>query len=341
MIKTLTEKTTGKIQSIEIIRALSCLLVVFSHTAFGSGLGAVAINFFFIISGYVIMLSTENENKPYWKKRLAKILPLYYAMTLFTSFLILVMPELFKSYEFSPVYLIKTLLFIPYEHSGIEQPIMGLGWTLNYEMFFYLIFWISKKINHKNRGYIAFAVCAALSAAGLVLRNVRLLPFTYWCNSYLLTFGYGILLYQITRKRKRKTADESYVKTLMLYVIFALSVVLMTYIRKLLTEKGLNVLEGAVSGAVCFLVLAAAILTDSQIKKSSLLLYAAGISYPLYLMHIYPIRAVDVIAQKLGLSSALASAVGVLASIICCLIYDRVMKKIKEYIPSVLKKQQI
>lgn len=341
MIKTITEKTTGKIQSIEIIRALSCLLVVFSHTAFGSGLGAVAINFFFIISGYVIMLSTENENKPYWKKRLAKILPMYYAMTLFTSFLILVMPRLFNSYEFSPVYLIKTLLFIPYEHSGIEQPIMGLGWTLNYEMFFYLIFWISKKINHKNRGYIAFAMCAALSVAGVFLRNVKLLPFTYWCNSYMLTFGYGILLYQITRKRERKDPDESYVKTVMFYVIFALSVVLMTYIRKLLTENGLNVLEGAVSGAVCFLVLAAAVLTDSQIKKSSLLLYVAGISYPLYLMHMYPVRAVDVTAQKLGISSIFASAVGVFASIICCVIYDRAIKKIKEYIPSVLKKQQI
>lgn len=327
-----TEKRTAKIESIELIRAISCLLVVFSHTAFGAGIGAVAVNFFFIISGYVIMLSTEKENRPFWKKRLLKILPLYYVMTLFTSVLVLVLPSLFNSYEVTPVYLIKTLLFIPYEHSGIEQPILGLGWTLNFEMLFYLIFWISKKLSHKNRGYITLAVCVVLSTLGVCLKGIKLLPFTYWCNSYLLEFGFGIIAFEIMKKTHKPTAKKSYVSTMLFYLAVAVSLVLMTYIREYLTSKGFGVLEGAVCGLICLFVLLIAISLDTQIYKLKLLIFIARVSYPLYLIHIYPVRAVDVLANKLGFNNIAVAIFGVVIATICAFVYDKIIKTMKKTI---------
>ena len=50
----------------------------------------------------------------------------------------------FAETQATEISLIKSLCFIPFDvGAGVIQPLVRVGWTLNCEMFFYLIFWIS------------------------------------------------------------------------------------------------------------------------------------------------------------------------------------------------------
>ena len=87
----------------------------------------------------ILYSSKKSKTKPvvFLIKRFFRVAPLYY---FFTILAIIIFISL-NVYTETISHLIKSFLFIPSENSkGIIAPIYGLGWTLNYEFYFYLIF---------------------------------------------------------------------------------------------------------------------------------------------------------------------------------------------------------
>ena len=129
--------------SIQALRGLAALFVVFQHVRF-LNFGAFGVDIFFCISGFMIMFTTEKSTKYFFRKRLVRILPLYYLMTLGTYLSLLLFPSMFQQTRHDFSYLVKSLLFIPFDiGSGAIQPLVRIGWTINCEMLFYLLFFIS------------------------------------------------------------------------------------------------------------------------------------------------------------------------------------------------------
>ena len=81
--------------SIQALRGLAALFVVFQHVRF-LNFGAFGVDIFFCISGFMIMFTTEKSTKYFFRKRLVRILPLYYLMTLGTYLLLLLFPSMSK-----------------------------------------------------------------------------------------------------------------------------------------------------------------------------------------------------------------------------------------------------
>lgn len=126
--------------SIQALRGLAALFVVFQHVRF-LNFGAFGVDIFFCISGFMIMFTTEKSTKYFFRKRLVRILPLYYLMTLGTYLSLLLFPSMFQQTRHDFSYLVKSLLFIPFDiGSGAIQPLVRIGWTINCEMLFYLLF---------------------------------------------------------------------------------------------------------------------------------------------------------------------------------------------------------
>ncbi len=106
--------------------------------------GTSGVDLFFVISGFV-MVHTTRLNPPtptqFMKNRLARIVPIYWLLTL-TLFLVAAFePSWVQSTVANPLQLLDSLCFIPFKKSnGFVQPLLFLGWSLNYEMFFYLLF---------------------------------------------------------------------------------------------------------------------------------------------------------------------------------------------------------
>jgi exopolysaccharide production protein ExoZ len=96
--------------------------------------------------------------------------PLYWLITLAVFAIALAAPSLLSSTEPRLDFLAKSLAFIPYvKANGAVEPILFLGWTLNYEMFFYLFLGIG--LTWKGRGLAAVALFfVALVILGAILR---------------------------------------------------------------------------------------------------------------------------------------------------------------------------
>ena len=139
--------------SIQALRGIASLLVILVHIRFlNRNAFAVGVDIFFCISGFMIMFSTHTGPKYFLRKRLFRILPLYYLMTIGTFFLLVLFPGMFQESRANPVFLLKSLLFIPFDPGGgLIQPLMRVGWTINYEILFYIIFFLAMKISQAQR----------------------------------------------------------------------------------------------------------------------------------------------------------------------------------------------
>src|ERR1041385_2180302 len=110
--------------------------------------GAPGLDLFFVISGFVMVYSSErlfgraDAPRIFMLRRIARIVPLYWAMTLVVLAYFLLAhgrDMLFALYP--PGNILASFLFYPYPRGdGALVPLHALGWTLNYEMFFYVVF---------------------------------------------------------------------------------------------------------------------------------------------------------------------------------------------------------
>ncbi|EQB7286705.1 acyltransferase family protein [Morganella morganii] len=170
----------NKIESIQALRGIAAMMVVLGHmNVYLNGAyaqdnlgdllffnGAIGVDIFFIISGFIIVLATEkketSQTMKFIIKRVFRIYPTYliclFVFCFFASGLF------FISERDIPLWLnasniISSLAFMPLNPSE-AAPFYGYSlvitaWTLSYEMYFYLIFAISMMISHKYRGVIS------------------------------------------------------------------------------------------------------------------------------------------------------------------------------------------
>ncbi|MDE2578775.1 MAG: acyltransferase [Hyphomicrobiales bacterium] len=221
-----------KLHYIQALRGLAATLVLFDHiltTLIKYGdipasyaplfarLGGVGVSIFFVISGFIMMhMEGEGGHAPqaartFLLKRIIRIAPVYWLATAL-SFVLLV---LVKKPE-PPIYLAKSLLFIPY-FSSVEQamyPVVAQGWTLNYEMVFYLAF-AAAMMAPGRLGFLAltalFGALAALGATGIFgpTGNVGATVMGFYADPIILLFpiGMGVALAQ---RRWPRLFENSY-----------------------------------------------------------------------------------------------------------------------------------
>ena len=183
------------IDGIQILRGLAAFLVIVRHgtkeiDGFNFEVGQFGVDLFFVISGFVIYLTSRNVDwRTFAKKRLIRIVPLYWLVSSFAlvGAVLLAkgtMNEVF--YEF-----VLSLLFIPH---GDLFPILYVGWTLNYEMWFYLIFGALIFFN-ANLLKGASTTIFALAMLGLILLSFNdwvVTPFTVPLLPITLEFLAGV-----------------------------------------------------------------------------------------------------------------------------------------------------
>ncbi len=141
--------------SLQYLRAIAALMVVVHHARNSHSwlfnplenyyAFALGVDIFFVISGFVMYLAARNEQpSEFLRKRIIRVVPLYWLAT----FALLVLNTRLNFSGISTdevIHILKSLFFIPhYSFSRTNDifPYLVPGWTLNYEMFFYLIFCI-------------------------------------------------------------------------------------------------------------------------------------------------------------------------------------------------------
>lgn len=187
-------KTT--IYSVQLLRFIAAVLVVISHirgdyrlTPFGD----FGVDIFFVISGFIIYHVTRRSTDHFFTRRLIRIVPLYWLGTLLLATVALFAPGMLRDVQLEGPRLIASLFFVPYwtaEHSF--HPILLLGWTLNYEILFYFVFFIAMRISHRHR----FFACSGILVA-LALSHSVAIPGSahfFWSGPYIIEFIYGMAI---------------------------------------------------------------------------------------------------------------------------------------------------
>jgi peptidoglycan/LPS O-acetylase OafA/YrhL len=207
--------TRGKprLDSLQILRALAALLVVHFHSivlaenlgtpprqaAFFSleNFGAVGVDVFFVLSGFVVSLSAARAHGAgdFLLRRAIRLMPLYVLLTLAS-----VATRLIRGVRVDPSYVAQSLLFLP-TFTGTALPVIWVGWTLAFEVFFYVVVGALLSLPARR----ALAVRAAVVVAGFILAGAAahavvgggspLLPgLNVVANPIALEFVFGCLI---------------------------------------------------------------------------------------------------------------------------------------------------
>jgi len=199
--------TIVAIQALRAIAAIAVALCHFSQVSLilhghtndpipGFQLGA-GVDLFFVISGFIMVYSSEplfaasGGARTFFARRIARIVPLYWITTL------IAIPLFAQPYRWSEVAC--SILFIPCARaSGEIAPLNGVGWTLNYEMFFYVLF---ACVLVWPRRVAAPALCVALAAIPLfgVLLTLQAAALRFWSQPIVIEFALGVLIATLYR----------------------------------------------------------------------------------------------------------------------------------------------
>ena len=122
-------------------------------------------------------------------------MPIYYLLTFAVFSIALITPGLLAATKSDTFQLVKSLLFIPfYKSNGAIQPILFVGWTLNYEMLFYVLFAIGLLFKSYENGF-KFVLCilTTLTVAGAITsyENVFL---RFYTSPMMMEFAFGMLI---------------------------------------------------------------------------------------------------------------------------------------------------
>jgi peptidoglycan/LPS O-acetylase OafA/YrhL len=195
--------------NIQALRGLAAFLVVFVHLerlaelaglpARATVFGNAGVDVFFVISGLIMVVTTSGKRaqtpQAFLRNRATRIAPLYWAITLAVFALALAAPQLLQSTTADPLGLAKSLAFVPYARpDGQMHPVVFVGWTLNYEMAFYLVFAAGMLIPGRLAGLAAsIGVLAAAALTGQILKPQDPL-LAFYTAPMILEFGAGMVL---------------------------------------------------------------------------------------------------------------------------------------------------
>lgn len=304
---------------LQYLRGIAALLVVYFHSLLQlKGLSDVSDHFplfgesgvdiFFVLSGFVMWFTTYQKHQSpgcFLQKRLIRIVPLYWAVTFLAAGVALLLPHMLKSTSFDFYHFLSSLFFIPWPNPAYLigskptiTPVIVPGWTLNYEIFFYLIFSVSL-VFHQN-------LRLSLTATALfVLVGLRALSDTpgtflkFYGDPIILEFLYGVMIAIIvTTRATLKPIPALFIGGLSLAAIIILDIMDPPIDRAF-----------SIGPMAALLILSVASLElSSKVPHISFLSKIGDASYSIYLTHIFTLVLARLVYKLLALSGGLANA---------------------------------
>lgn len=201
--------TNKNYDGVQALRFFAAFLVVLTHSTFyaserllpGVGFwpgGATGVNIFFVISGFVMVVSTTelkglaNGWKIFVWRRLVRIVPMYWIATTLKLTALILIPAVVLHSQLDIFHIISSYLFIPTVNvEGEFKPFLAVGWTLYFEMFFYALFALALYLR-ANLYYFVGTVLVLF--ASLSMFRTAGLAATMFFDPIVLQFFFGMLV---------------------------------------------------------------------------------------------------------------------------------------------------
>jgi peptidoglycan/LPS O-acetylase OafA/YrhL len=318
-------ETRVNFQSVQYLRGIAAIAVVYFHTKVylpdfawpvGRQFGYGGVDLFFAISGFIMMVTTTAKSETplsFYVKRIIRVVPMYWGATLATLLLFLAVPSAFLKQSATADHVILSMLFIPHaspSESG-AAPFFKIGWTLNFEMFFYLVFGLALLFATAWQRLVAIT----LFFVALVLFGIAVEPTNaalgYYTSPFVLEFLMGAIVGYLTMRGVIARIPD---KQALVGACLALACVLL-----LGGGQGDGLLRTLIFGVPAALLVVFAVSTEQHgtLVSSSLLRRLGDASYAIYLGHPFVLTGVKIGARALGypVQDPLAGALGIVAAV--------------------------
>lgn len=330
---------------LQYLRAIAALMVVYFHAilqlakvnpaidATSFIYGETGVDIFFVLSGFVMWLTTSGRNMTpvdFARKRVKRIVPLYWLATLFSAAVALIAPSLLKSTAFDLPHLMASLLFVPWINPvdpTMIAPLIVPGWTLNYEMFFYFVFALLLPIREDYRLPALFGAFAA------ILIVCHLLPETtatkFYGEPIILEFLAGAMLGWLYRQKVLLPQRWAWV---LLAVGFAFLFINEDLVRPDDRYYGWGI-------PAIFIVYSAVSIDFSKLPFVRWLNYLGDASYEIYITHAFTLAFLRIIANHFPIGALQQPVIFVilclvLSSIVGAIIHEIITPRRKVRIAS-------
>ena len=188
--------------NIQLLRGLAALAVAFYHAGYVIP-GTIYTDFlgvpiFFVVSGFIMTHITRAPSDGFFLHRLVRIAPLYWLATaLYAAMVVVVYPAIGKQSDniVTITTLLSDLFFVPRldSNGAIIYPVLSVGWTLNLEMYFYLLFAAALYLNRRVAPAIVAVAVLVVWLSGFYFDLPPLAGF--YAHRYVIYFPLGIGTY--------------------------------------------------------------------------------------------------------------------------------------------------
>ena len=227
---------------------------------------------------------------PFLRRRLARIAPIYWIITV--VYLMLSLGNLAPLNHAKPDLweIIASFLFIPWIKGGsiAIQPAYNLGWSLNYEMFFYGLFALALGLRRNVAVPLLVGVLMILALLGQFIPSSSTQLY-FWTRLIILEFGMGMLIAQMALAGLRPTRPFAGLLIVLALIVFALGHM----------APDPETYRALYFGPPCALLVIASLAFNDIAVKHPVLRILTGLgdaSYAIYLLHPFIMRAVTVLA---------------------------------------------
>jgi peptidoglycan/LPS O-acetylase OafA/YrhL len=343
---------SGPIQSIQFLRAIAALFVVGFHSTvlwnerYGPSAhvwdnGVAGVDLFFVISGFIMLVSTRSLAKRAdgWRQflvlRLVRIAPMYWLATVAKLAAIAAVPALDRHTRTTVWNTIASFLFIPSrDAAGAIRPVLDVGWTLSLEMFFYLVFAVALFFAFDPPTVVLPVMCllAALSS----FRNAHSPAICALSDPIVLEFAAGLLV-----ARWWTTGNLARIPTVAMLAMGTVGILCLAL------APAFNPFERAlVFGSAASFTLASAVSVEQIVgpRIPKFFLSVGEASYSLYLTHgfVLPVVGIAIVRARisgplLGFSIVASCLIASIALALVC--YRFVERPITEWLRDITRER--
>ena len=309
-----------RLHALQYLRAVAALAVVYSHAviqvdAYRPHLaewGGFGVDIFFVISGFIMIYISKPTDTPvaFFINRVKRVVPLYWFFTVIMAIILLVAPSLFKTSVFSWQAFVTSLFFIPdysIANPAVIWPIVAPGWSLNYEMYFYLVFAISLTMLKAYRVMFIAAVITLVFVLANLLDSHSAIG-TFYKDGIVFEFIMGMLLAQMWKKDQTLPQWAAALCIIGGFVMMFLQLPLPRIFE---------------FGVPAFFIVTGCVYLKTGANRFFLLL--GDSSYALYLSHIFSLGVMRKVLPPMLGDSSHAPLLFVLISIVFCIVVSIVV----------------
>jgi exopolysaccharide production protein ExoZ len=290
---------------VQIFRGIAALLVVSHHLIANSttylgipafhnffNFGFIGVDFFFVLSGFIITyihfpdIINKGDWKTFLKKRIIRIYPIYWVIATMTLVIyILITPQQLKDVGLSMDFRIPAIRsFVIEGYLLIPQQtirLVGVAWSLPYEMLFYILFGVCIVMGYKWTKLILSFWIFAILANALFLKSANYYV-DFLLNILILEFMLGCVVGYLILKKTVISAK------ILVPLALVLTVILMNTMKiyglAFTRELSFVLMIGAAFSILTYLTVQFDF-ANPHTKYPKILLLLGDASYSIYLFH--------------------------------------------------------